>query len=88
MNEEIRTLMKKHRVPESIMTIYGLEIERIAKDYHASQLEKKLPSEEEINKASNLYAQEHKMQASSEELQNISFDHYTGAKWIINQLKK
>jgi len=33
MKAKIRNLMDKHRIPESIMTLYGLEIERVAEDY-------------------------------------------------------
>ena len=33
MNKKIRKLMEKHNLPESIMTLYGLEIERITIEY-------------------------------------------------------
>ena len=38
MNKEVRKLMEKHNVPQSIMTLYGLEIERIAEDYAQQQV--------------------------------------------------
>ena len=38
MDIEIRELMKKHNLPQSIKTLYGLEIERIAKDYAEMQV--------------------------------------------------
>lgn len=38
MNKEIRKLMIKHKLPESIMTLYGLEIERIVEDYNQQQI--------------------------------------------------
>ena len=38
MNKEIRKLMIKNNIPESIMTLYGLEIERITEEYHSKQL--------------------------------------------------
>ena len=38
MNKEVRKLMEKHNVPQSIMTLYGLEIERIAEEYAQQQV--------------------------------------------------
>ena len=38
MNKEVRKLMKNHNLPKSTMTIYGLEIERIAEDYAKHQV--------------------------------------------------
>ena len=37
MNKGIRKLMEKHNLPQSAMTLYGLEIERIAEDYARSK---------------------------------------------------
>jgi len=38
MNKEVRKLMAKHGLPESTMTICGLEIERIAEEYAQNQV--------------------------------------------------
>lgn len=51
MNKFIRALMTKHKLPASIMTLYGLEIERIAEDYAQEQVKLVSSSfEEEVNK--------------------------------------
>ena len=38
MNKEVRKLMEKHNVPQSTITLYGLEIERIDEEYAQQQV--------------------------------------------------
>lgn len=44
MNKKIKDLMEKHNLPKGTRIMYGLEIQRIAKDY-AEQTKELLPDE-------------------------------------------
>ena len=57
--------MEKHNLPESIMTLYGLEIERIAEDYAQQQV-----------KSNDLSPDVSNCPFCSEQMKGIKLTHY------------
>lgn len=51
MNQDIRNLMDKHKLPFATKTIYGLEIERIAEEY----AEKAFKAAREVEKECDIW---------------------------------